>query len=107
MLTNTKDKEKEIKNHSNWLFTIENTYILFVTCYLRLSTKSKVFNRFISQVFVTKTHVFCIFVVVSGEGHKLESFGTYAAFCPLFKVVSSQPVKMQRTVSRAVYTTRE
>ena len=37
--------------------------------------KPKELKHFIPQVFIIKTHMFCIFVVIIGEGHKLESFG--------------------------------
>ena len=31
-------------------------------------------NTSFGMFFITKAHVFCIFVVIRGEGHKVESF---------------------------------
>ena len=53
---------------------MQKIYISLVIRFLRLFIKIPSTETVHLTGFLTKAHVFCIFVVIRGEDHKLESF---------------------------------
>ena len=67
-------RERNKRNHNVSLYTMQNIYISFVIRFLRLFVKipsTKTLN--LTWFFYNESRVFCIFVVIRGEGQSLES----------------------------------
>ena len=70
-----KKQSQRCKNNDIISNPLCKTYAFHLLYVFRLPL---ILKHFISNVFISTAHVFCIFVVTIGEGHKLESFGTYS-----------------------------
>ena len=74
-------RERNKRNHNISLSTMQKIYISFVIHFLRLFIKiPSTETLHLTFFFITKARVFCIFVVIRGEGQSLESLWRHPTY---------------------------